>query len=232
MIEINHVNKIYQNGIIEVQALDDINLRIAAGEFVAVMGPSGSGKSTLMNILGCLDRPTSGSYQLQGLETATLNDDQLAEIRNQKIGFVFQTFNLLPRNTAIQNVELPMIYAGVDKTRRRREALHALEMVGLANRASHYPNELSGGQKQRIAIARALINHPAIILADEPTGSLDSVSGRDIMALLQALNRQAITIILVTHDFTIARYAKRAVHFHDGRIVSDAAVNDQSDTLQ
>jgi putative ABC transport system ATP-binding protein len=227
MITIKNLNKIYKNGSIEVQALFDVNLTIEEGEFVAIMGPSGSGKSTLMNILGCLDRPTSGSYQLDGMETAVLNDDQLAEIRNKKIGFIFQTFNLLARSTALQNVELPMVYAGVNRAERRRKALEALKMVGLAERSHHRPNELSGGQRQRVAIARSLVNEPAIILADEPTGNLDSASGQDIMMILQALNEEGITVVLVSHDAEIARHAKRIVRFRDGRIVVDEIVEDR-----
>lgn len=227
MIRIQNLNKIYKNGSLEVQALFDINLEVSEGEFVAIMGPSGSGKSTLMNILGCLDRPTNGSYQLKGVEVGGLNDDQLAEIRNKRIGFIFQTFNLLPRSTALQNVELPMVYAGVHRGERHQKAMDALKMVGLAERCHHRPNEMSGGQRQRVAIARALINNPSIILADEPTGNLDSVSGREIMMILQALNEQGITIILVTHDNEIGRHAKRIVRFRDGRIVSDEPVSDR-----
>lgn len=227
MIRVENLNKIYRNGLIEVQALYDINLRVTGGDFLAVMGPSGSGKSTLMNILGCLDRPTSGQYFLNDREVGKLNDNQLAEIRNRQIGFIFQTFNLLPRSTALQNVQLPMIYAGVDRNEQRRQAMTALTRVGLAERAHHRPNELSGGQRQRVAIARALINEPEIILADEPTGNLDSVSGREIMSILQSLNDRGITIILVTHDGEIARHAKRVVRFKDGRIVSDEPIMDR-----
>lgn len=228
MIRVEKLDKIYKNGVLEVQALFEINLAIQAGEFVAIMGPSGSGKSTLMNILGCLDRPTNGSYRLNGVEVGDLNDNELAEIRNKEIGFIFQTFNLLPRSTALQNVELPMIYAGVRRGERREQAMEALKLVGLGDRWHHRPNELSGGQRQRVAIARALINSPDIVLADEPTGNLDSTSGREIMMILQNLNQQGITVILVTHDEEIASYAQRIVRFRDGEIISDEPVAERT----
>jgi putative ABC transport system ATP-binding protein len=228
MIRVEKLDKIYKNGVLEVQALFEINLAIQAGEFVAIMGPSGSGKSTLMNILGCLDRSTNGSYRLNGVEVGDLNDNELAEIRNKEIGFIFQTFNLLPRSTALQNVELPMIYAGVRRGERREQAMEALKLVGLGDRWHHRPNELSGGQRQRVAIARALINSPDIVLADEPTGNLDSTSGREIMMILQNLNQQGITVILVTHDEEIASYAQRIVRFRDGEIISDEPVAERT----
>ncbi|MCX7780837.1 MAG: ABC transporter ATP-binding protein [Negativicutes bacterium] len=205
----------------EVRALDGVSLTISDGEFTAIMGPSGSGKTTLMNIIGCLDRPTSGSYRLDGQEVAALTDDQLAVTRNRKIGFVFQNFNLLARMTAHHNVALPLIYTGIDKKTRHDKASRALAMVGLANRMFHRPNELSGGQRQRVAIARALVNEPTIILADEPTGNLDSRSGEEIMNIFHALNRQGRTIILVTHEPDIAACARRIITVRDGKIVSD-----------
>lgn len=221
MIELRRITKIYEADKIKVAALQDVSMTIAAREFLAIMGPSGSGKSTLMNILGCLDQPTSGEYLLHGEDVAGLSDDRLAEIRNKSIGFVFQNFNLLPRASALQNVELPMIYAGVDRRTRRARAMNALERVGLADRAHHRPNELSGGQRQRVAIARALVNEPSLILADEPTGNLDSRSGAEIMGVLAELNAQGITVILVTHDPGIAAYAARMCTFHDGMLTSD-----------
>ncbi|MBN1937468.1 MAG: ABC transporter ATP-binding protein [Anaerolineae bacterium] len=218
-IEIQELTKTYQMGQVTVHALRGVTLQIEQGEMMAIMGASGSGKSTLMNVIGCLDKPTLGRYLLEGQDVGRLDDNQLAEIRSHKIGFVFQTFNLLARTTALQNVTLPMIYSGVKASERRRRARHALETVGLADRLRHAPNELSGGQQQRVAIARALVNEPSILLADEPTGNLDSRSGAEIMALLQGLNRErGITIVLVTHDPLIAQHTRRIIHLHDGRI--------------
>ncbi len=225
LITIKDVSKIYYLGDYEVHALRGVSLEIYEGEFVAIMGPSGSGKSTMMNILGALDTPNSGSYVLSGIDVNQSSDDELATIRNSKIGFVFQNFNLLPRTSALQQVELPLIYAG--KRRRRDLATEALKLVGLADRLHHRPNELSGGQQQRVAIARALVNEPAIILADEPTGNLDSGSGVEIMQVLQTLNRQnGITIICVTHDPWIARHCNRVIRLADGEIVGDEIVED------
>ncbi|SFM17220.1 ABC transporter ATP-binding protein [Pelosinus propionicus] len=220
-ILLSEVTKVYQLGGERVNALAGINLSISPGEFTAIMGPSGSGKSTLMNILGCLDRPTAGSYMLDGEEVATLNDDQLAITRNKKIGFVFQSFNLLPRMTTLQNVALPMVYAGVDKRERLARAEQVLGMVGLESRMNHQPNELSGGQRQRVAIARALVNDPTIIMADEPTGNLDTKSGDEVMNIFSELNSQGRTIILVTHEPDIAEYAGRVVYVRDGLIERD-----------
>lgn len=220
-LHLTGITKSYQMGDAVVHALAGVSLVIEAGEFTAIMGPSGSGKSTLMNILGCLDRPTAGSYRLDGQEVAALSDDQLAVTRNQKIGFVFQNFNLLPRMTAHHNVALPLIYAGVAKDVRQKRAVEALAMVGLGDRMHHKPSELSGGQRQRVAIARALVNSPTMIMADEPTGNLDTKSGDEIMAVFVELNRQGRTIILVTHEPDIAAYARRIIQVRDGLIIGD-----------
>jgi putative ABC transport system ATP-binding protein len=220
-ILLSNVRKIYQLGGETVNALAGLTLSVNPGEFTAIMGPSGSGKSTLMNILGCLDRPTSGSYLLDGQEVAKLNDDELATTRNKKIGFVFQSFNLLPRMSTLQNVALPMVYAGVDKKERLERAAQVLTMVGLKERMNHQPNELSGGQRQRVAIARALVNDPTIIMADEPTGNLDTKSGDEVMAIFSELNSQGRTIILVTHEPEIATYAGRVIYVRDGLIERD-----------
>ena len=232
MIKTNNMVKVYKNGSIEVKALKDINLHIKEKEFVAVMGPSGSGKSTLMNILGCLDRSTSGEYILDNVDISSLDDKALARIRNRKIGFVFQSYNLLPRISALHNVEIPMMYAGVPAKERKKRAESALERVGLAGRMHHKPNELSGGQKQRVAIARALANTPSIILADEPTGNLDSYSGEEIMAIFQGLNREGATIILVTHEPEIAMHTKRIIAFRDGLLVKDEKVDNPVEATQ
>ena len=221
MITLQKLMKIYPMGDSTVHALDGVSLFIGQGEFVAITGPSGSGKSTLMNILGCLDRPTSGSYQLDGAEVATLNDDQLALTRNKKIGFVFQNFNLLPRISALHNIALPLVYAGVAEKERLSRSLTVLARVGLAERRDHRPNELSGGQRQRIAIARALVNDPAILIADEPTGNLDTKSSLEIMDIFCDLHKQGRTILMVTHEPDIAAYAERVVHVRDGRILKD-----------
>lgn len=223
------LGKVYKNGSIEVAALKHVNLSIEKNEFVSIMGPSGSGKSTLMNLIGCLDRSTSGTYELDGVNISSLDDIALAKIRNLKIGFVFQAFNLLPRINALANVELPMVYASVGTKERRVRAMEALERVGLGDRVHHRPNELSGGQRQRVAIARALVNRPSIILADEPTGNLDSYSGEEIMALFQELNREGVTIILVTHEPDIAQHTKRIVSFRDGQLIKDVIVHEPID---
>jgi putative ABC transport system ATP-binding protein len=223
LIEARSLVKTYRMGEQVVQALNDVSLDIEEGEFVAVMGASGSGKSTLMNILGCLDRPSAGTLRLAGEEVEDLDGDALASIRNRRIGFVFQQFNLLPRTSAVDNVELPMVYAGVKPAERRTRALAALQRVGLGERAAHTPAELSGGQQQRVAIARALVNQPSLILADEPTGALDTHTSEDIMRLLAELNAQGMTIVMVTHEADIALWARRRIVFRDGRIVEDRA---------
>ena len=220
MITLEGITKVYRTGEVEVAALKGISLHIPEGEFVAIMGPSGSGKSTLMNLIGCLDQPSSGRYILDGYDVSALTDDQLAWIRNRKIGFVFQSYNLIPRASAVHNVEMPLIYAG-DNVQRRERAMSALESVGLLKRAGHLPSELSGGQQQRVAVARALVTDPAILLADEPTGNLDSESSIEIMKLLRDLNQQGRTIVLITHEPDIAAFAQRVVRVRDGVIVSD-----------
>ena len=227
LIETLHLSKIYELGDTTVHALDDVSLAVADGEFVAVMGPSGSGKSTFMNVVGCLDEPTGGRYLLEGVDIGHRGRDELAEIRNKKIGFVFQGFNLLPRTSALENVELPMLYNGFTPRQRRQRAMAALKAMGLEGREGHHPNQLSGGQQQRVAIARALVNQAPLILADEPTGNLDTHSSAEIMELFVKLNRdEGITIILVTHEPDIAAYSKRIVRFRDGRVVSDAPVQE------
>ncbi len=221
VIEIEDVTKVYEMGSETIHALRGVSLKIRRNEYLAIMGPSGSGKSTMMNMLGCLDTPTEGKYEFNGKNVASMDDDELATIRNKEIGFVFQTFNLLPRSTSLSNVELPLIYAGLPAGERRDKAHRALENVGLGNRMHHRPNELSGGQRQRVAIARALVNDPSIILADEPTGNLDSKTGNEIMALMEDLYAQGNTIIVVTHEPDIAEHARRIVRLRDGLIESD-----------
>tara|TARA_Y100001980_G_C14555090_1_gene342916 strand:+ start:460 stop:1149 length:690 start_codon:yes stop_codon:yes gene_type:complete len=224
LIALKNIYKIYNVGGEEVRALDGIDLSIKANEYLAIMGPSGSGKSTLMNMIGCLDTPSSGFYQFEGEMVQEMNDDQLASIRNRKIGFVFQTFNLLPKATAQHNVEIPLIYGNIRKVERIKMAAKALEDVGLADRMHHKPNELSGGQRQRVAIARALVNNPSIILADEPTGNLDSKSGHEIMGILDQLHEDGNTIILVTHEDDIAQRAHRIIRLFDGKIIEDSNI--------
>jgi len=221
LIDFRDITKVYEMGEEKVHALNGVTLGVERGEYVAIMGPSGSGKSTLMNLIGCLDTPTSGSYVLNGREVARMSDDELAAIRNQEIGFVFQTFNLLPRTNALHQVELPLVYAGLSRKERKERAVRALEAVGLADRMSHQPSELSGGQRQRVAIARALINNPSILLGDEPTGNLDSQTGSEIMALFDELNARGNTIVIVTHEEDIAAHARRIVRLLDGKIRDD-----------
>jgi len=224
MIRIEDMYKIYRMGASEVHALNGISIHVRPGEFVAIVGPSGSGKSTLMNMIGCLDTPTSGKYFLDGREVSKLKDDALAEVRNKKIGFIFQSFNLLPKLTAIENVELPLIYMGIGRRERHRIAAEALERVGLGDRGHHKPSELSGGQQQRVAIARALAGRPPIILADEPTGALDSKSGTEIIKMMHELNSEGKTIVLITHDNNIASQAQRIIRIQDGKVIEDSGV--------
>ena len=221
LIDIRDITKVYEMGEEKVHALSGVTVGVERGEYVAIMGPSGSGKSTLMNLIGCLDTPSSGSYVLNGKEVARMSDDELAAIRNQEIGFVFQTFNLLPRTSALQQVELPLVYGGASRKDRRERAIKALKAVGLSDRMNHTPNEMSGGQRQRVAVARALINDPSILLADEPTGNLDSQTGAEIMALFAELNARGNTIVLVTHEEDIAAHARRIVRLKDGKIRDD-----------
>lgn len=225
LLSMSGVRKVYDTGAVQVEALRGIDLEIQNGDYVAIMGPSGSGKSTLMHIIGCLDVPTSGRYLLDGEEVARLTENQLADIRNRRLGFVFQSFNLLPSLTAERNVELPLIYAGVAPAERRERARHALERVGLGNRCDHRPGELSGGQQQRVSVARALVTDPALILADEPTGALDSVSTRDILDLFAELNTSGRTIVVITHEADVAQCAKRTVHIYDGQLTDSTPVH-------
>ncbi|OAJ73116.1 macrolide ABC transporter ATP-binding protein [Brevibacillus sp. SKDU10] len=227
VIRIADVKKKYVIGDQEIHALRGVNLSIEEGDFVAIMGPSGSGKSTMMNMIGCLDLPSSGTFYLDGYPVSEAEDEELAKIRNQKIGFVFQNFNLIPRTPAVENVELPLLYAGVEAKQRRQRAIDSLHRVGLGNRLYNKPNELSGGQQQRVSIARALVNEPVIILADEPTGALDTKTSQEIMGIFQRLNNEGKTVILVTHEPDIAEYAKRVIHFRDGQIVANEVIQDR-----
>ena len=223
LIALDDVRKVYEMGGDQVRALDGVTLRIETGAYLAIMGPSGSGKSTLMNLVGCLDTPSSGSYTLKGREISKMDDDELARIRNHEIGFIFQTFNLLPRSTALQNVELPLVYSGLTRGERRERAEGAMEAVGLTDRMHHRPNELSGGQRQRVAIARSLVNGPSLLLADEPTGNLDSKTGEEIMTLFERLHAEGNAVILVTHDPELAMHADRMVGLRDGRVITDSS---------
>jgi len=229
IIQIQGLHKEYNMGKVKVPALKGVDLEVPAGQFVAIMGPSGSGKSTLMNILGCLDRPTKGTYLLDGSDVSRKSDNELADIRNKFIGFIFQTFNLLSRTNALANVELPLVYRGMPAAERRKRAVRALESVGLADRMTHKPNEMSGGEQQRVAIARAIAGDPKVILADEPTGNLDTRSGEEVMSIFQDLHQDGITLILVTHDPDIARHAERIISVRDGKIISDVLVEDRLD---
>ncbi len=228
MIELTDVYKIYQMGDNEVRAVDGVSLHVSKGEFVAIVGQSGSGKSTIMNIIGCLDVPTSGTYKLDGIDVSTMRDDEQSEIRNKMLGFVFQQYNLIPKLTVLENVEIPLMYGNVSKEERRRRAMEVLERVGLAEKYKNLPSQLSGGQQQRVSIARAMVGQPSVILADEPTGALDSKTGIEILRLMQQLNEEGNTIILITHDNSIAMKAKRIVRLHDGKIIYDGPANDSS----
>lgn len=230
VIEVESLRRVFQLGSETVEALRGVSLSIAHGEYLAIVGPSGSGKSTLMNLLGCLDTPTSGRYVLDGEPVQSLSDDELAEIRNRKLGFVFQSFNLLPRATAVDNVSVPLLYAGLSRTERRERAEHALERVGLGSRMGHRPDQLSGGQRQRVAIARALVNQPVLLLADEPTGNLDQKTGAEIVGLFESLRREGVTVILVTHDHQLAQRTDRQVQIIDGLIAADVRTVDRADT--
>jgi len=234
LIKLEHVGRTYPLGTAGVKALLDVELQVQGGEFLAILGASGSGKSTLMNLMGCLDRPTTGRYFLEGVDVAELDHDELADIRNEKIGFVFQSFNLLARTSALQNVELPLLYAGsrLKARARRKRALEALELVGLAGRADHHPNQLSGGEQQRVAIARSIVNQPSLLLADEPTGNLDSRTSAEIMAVFQSLNERAITLVMVTHELDIARYAQRKIVMRDGLVLTDEPVTERLDSRE